>query len=222
MEPLFQQLIVGLIPQPTSVPPKPYGREPLQRVFGDISRDHPYQQMAFAQGDVGAQFSNGPQDVVLVGPDLIQVQTPVMSAEAAREKVDRIQTVISERLQLNAYLLGGIKVIAHVAAPGQAPNAVAFVSEQLMQVGEQADNLGAGFFAGGIKYRRIDQPNEPGREDVLLIEPFVHDNGFLFIDYDVQRRQPFQGLGDLSGWIDDAFSFVRGPTIEILEGASNG
>ncbi len=222
MEPLFQQLIVGLIPQPTSVPPKPYGRDALQRVFGDISRDHPYQQIAFIQGDVGAHFNNGPQDVAVVTPDLIQVQTPVMSAESAREKVERIQTIAAERLQLQAYLLGGIKVIAHVAVPGHSPDAVKFVSEQLMQVGDQADELGAGFFAGGIKYRRIDQLNEPGREDVLLIEPFVGDNGFLFIDYDVQRRQPFQGIGDLSGWIDEAFSFVRGPTMAILEGATNG
>ncbi len=73
MEALFKSAVVGLVPQPTQVPPAPYRREDLHRVFGDINRDYPYQQFGFLPGDAGAQLVNGPDDTVMIQPALLQV-----------------------------------------------------------------------------------------------------------------------------------------------------
>jgi hypothetical protein len=219
MEALFRHLVVGVVPQPRQVPPAPFRNEDLQRVFTEVGRDYPYQQFSFLPGEGGAQLANSPEDVVLIQPGLLQVRTPVMTPEQARQKVVTIMEAVAKRLELREFLACGIKVVSHVPAPGGQPDAKAFVTQQLMKPGEQAEDLGPGFFGGGIKYRRFDEA-EGLMEEVLLIEPFVGDNAYLFIDYDVQRRAPFRGLDELSGWIDDAFEFVRGPTMTILGGVT--
>jgi hypothetical protein len=219
VEALPRHLTVGLVPQPSQPQPAPIDRDVVQRIFTDIGRDYPYQQMAFTP-DGGAQFMTSLEDLALVQPMLLQVRTPIMAAAGAREKAERILRVMAERLAIRDFLVFGFKIVAHVALEGPRPDARAFVSERLLRMGEQADELGPGFFGAGIKYRRIDEQN--GREDVLLIEPFVGNNEFLFIDYDVQRRAPFHGVENLSGWIDDGFTFVRDRTMAILEAAANG
>lgn len=218
MEPLFQHLIVGLVPLPRENPPAPFRREDLQRVFADVGRDYPYQQFSFLPSDAGAQLANSPEDAVMIQPGLLQVRTPVMTAEHARQKADAILEAVARRLELREFLGCGIKVVANVAAPGGAPDAKSFVTLQLMKPGEQAEELGPGFFGGGIKYRRID--GQERMEEVLLIEPLVADNSLLFIDYDVQRGGPLQGLDEVPSWIDEAFEFVRGPTMTILGGVT--
>ncbi|MFL5782446.1 MAG: hypothetical protein ACJ760_14110 [Thermoleophilaceae bacterium] len=215
MEPLFQNLIVAVVPQPRQVPPPPLVREDLHRLFSEVTRDHAYAQFSFLPGDQGAQFANSGEDAVIVQPGLARVQTPVMTREAAGNKATSILQATAKRLQFDTFIAGGIKVIATVPAPGAKPDAKGFVTEQLIRGGDQAQDLGPNFFGGGVKYRSIDQVT--GIEEVLLIEPFVNDNTLLFVDYDVQRNFPFKGLDELADWIEAAFSFVAGPTMGILE-----
>lgn len=217
MEPLYRRLVVGLVPQPSEVPPAPFNKEDLQRVFFDVSQDYPYQQFHFLPGESGMQLTNSPEDLVVIQPGLFQVQAPVdLTPERAREKAVDIQKIIATRLRARSFLVAGIKVVAHVPAPGDRPDAKAFVTDQLMrEAGAAAQDLGPDFFGGAIRYRALADDNL--REEVLSIEPFVNDNSYIFVDYDVQRRQPFQDLDVLADWIDEAFSFVSGPTMRILE-----
>lgn len=220
MEPLFKSAVVGIVPQPTQVPPVPFRAEDLQRLYADVIRDYPFQQFSFLPGGAGAQLLNVPGDAVVIQPGLVQVQTPVeLTPERVREKVVTILRRAFERLTIERFLQCGIKVVAHVPAPGANPDAKVFVSERLMRGAEQAEDLGAGFFGGGVKFRRLAQ--ETRTEENLLVEPFIADNAFVFIDYDIGRgatQQPFADVDAVEGWLDEAFNFVRGPTIALLEG----
>jgi hypothetical protein len=217
MEPLFRSLVVGLVPQPTQVPPTPFDRESLQRIFIDVSRSYPYAQFGFLPADQGAQFLNPPEDRVMVQPGLIQVAAPLEStAERGREKAVAVLRVIAERLSLHNFVVCGIKVVAHVPAPEEG--AREFVQSRLMS--GQTDHLaelGEGFFGGGVKFRRFDL--ERPQETVLLVEPLVNDDTFIFVDYDHQRAMPFIEVDPIGSWIDEAFDFVRGPVMAILKEA---
>ncbi len=219
MEPLFRVLVVGVVPQPTQVPPQPFDREDLQRIFIEVSRSYPYSQFGFLPADQGAQFLNPPDDRVMVQPGLLQVSTPVDStAERGREKAVTVLRVIAERLKLSQFLQLGIKVVAHVAAPPEG--ARDFVAGRLMMgQTERLKDLGPDFFGGGVKFRRIGTQAQAHREEVLLIEPLVVDNDFMWVDYDVQSLGLFQGLDSLGSEIDNAFNFVRDETMTILKEA---
>jgi hypothetical protein len=213
LELLYRNVVVGLVPQPTQIPPKPFAQETLQRVFLDLTHEHTYQQFGFLP-DGGAQLVADPDDAVLIQPFLIQVRTPVaMTKELASEKVVSLLRAIAKRLELGTFVNGGIKVIVHVAiSPGQ--DAREFVATNLMRAEEKVAELGPGYFAGGVKYRSIE---EARREDNLLIEPFVRDPSYLFIDYDVQRFEPFTDVQDVGNWLDEAYDFIDGPVRRLLE-----
>jgi hypothetical protein len=214
MQPLFRHLVIGLAPQPRTVPVTPFDREELQRAFFDVNRVRPYSQFTFLPGDSGAQFINGPQDRIVITPSLIQMFGVIDStAERARQvAVDSLEAV-AERLKLERYHQTGIEVEAHVPAPGERPDAAAFVREHLLRGSTHAEELGADFIAGGVKYRRMSA----ARDENLLIEPLVADNNFIFVDYHIQIIESITGLDAVAEWVNDAFSFVSGPTMSILE-----
>jgi hypothetical protein len=215
MEPLFRHLVIGLVPQPTQIPPAPFPAEDLQRAYFDVSRMHPYQQFGLLPGDGGAHFLNSPDDSVTVQPALLQVRTPIeLTAERAREKVVDVVRGVTQRLGIESYFQTGIKVVAHVSAPGESPSARAFVAERLMQGADRIDELGPSFFAGGLKYWSLEAGDS--FEQVLLVEPLLRDDRWLFVDYDAQRRSPSDG-SQLGEWIADAFKFVSGPAMRLLE-----
>jgi hypothetical protein len=212
MDPLFRAVVVGLVPQPQQIPPPPFAPEDLQRAYFDVSREHAYQQFQFLPGDAGAQFLNSPEDGLVIQPGLIQFRSVIDSTpEVARERTLSIMRVLTKRLEVLSFLQVGIKIVAHVPVQGSARS---FIADRLMRGTERIEELGPGFFAGGVKYRNIEQT--PPQEEVLLIEPFVQDDNFLFVDYDTQRPQQFE-LDQLAGWLDDGFSFVRGPAMDLLK-----
>jgi len=210
-EPLFRSVVVGIVPQPREIPPAPFEREDVQRLFADLNREHPYQQLAFAPGDIGARFTRSPDDFVSIEPGLIQIQMPVsMTTQLATDRVVSLLRTAFARLALDQVLQCGIKIIANVAVP----DAKSFVSDRLMRA-DQVKELGPGFFGGGVKFRRIEE----GREDNLSLEPFVRDNGFLYVDYDVLRVAvdgPMAGLDQLGSLLDEAFSFVGNEAVALL------
>jgi hypothetical protein len=200
------------------MPPVAFEPDDLQRVYMEVTRDYAYQQFSFLPADGGAQFGNAANDNVIIQPDLIQITTPVdLSAEQVRDKTVVILKKACERLGIKAFIQCGIQVVAHVPAPGAQPSAKVFVSDRLMSGQERVTELGAGFFGGGVKYRRFDE--ETFKEENLLVEPFVQDDSFIFVSYDVGRaaQEGFRDSAEVGTWIDEAFSFIRQETMSILE-----
>ena len=216
MEPLFRTLVVGVVPQPTQAPPLPFDREDLERIFMEVSRTYPYSQFGLLPAEQGAQLLNPPDDRILIQPVLLQVNTPIQSTAALiREKAVAVFRVITDRLKISRFIQLGIKVVAHVPAP--PGGAKEFIADRLLGQGERSKELGPDFFVGGVKFRRIDP--EAQQEHILLIEPLIADDDFIWIDYDVQRAGPFEGLDSVGPAVDDAFTFVREETMTILKEA---
>jgi hypothetical protein len=215
VQPQFRSLVVALVPQPRQVPPTPYEREELQRVFFDVNRVKTFSQFAFLPGDSGAQILNSPHDRVAVTPQLVQIHTPVeLTAGRVREETIEVLSAITERLKLESFVQGAIDVTAHAAAPGELPDAQAFVRERLLRGADHATELGADFFVGGVKFRRSSPTT---RDENLSIEPLVADNHYLWVNYNIQIFEPVTGLDRVAEWIDSAFDFVTGPAMSILE-----
>jgi hypothetical protein len=218
MEPLFRTFVVGLVPQLVKMPPEPFEREALQRAFFDISRFRRYQHLGFLADGGSAQFTNSPDDRILVQPDLIQVALPVESTmQRAREDALGVVGPVVDRLQLRDFVQVGINVTAHVPLPPPLQSAREFVDQRFVARGEHVDELGSGFFVGGLKYRSADATAQPAREDVLLVEPLLADDKFIWLNYDVGRFGAFAGTDSLGEWIDDAFSFIADHAMRILE-----
>jgi hypothetical protein len=217
LEPSFKALVVAIVPQPRQIPPPPFSQEDLQKLFVEITRDYAYQQFSFMPG--GAQLQNAQDDLIVIQPGLIQTQVridPVFAtnSSAATDKTVTIFKRAFARLKIESFLQCGIKVVAHVPLPGEEPDAKEFVAAKLMP-DIDPDDLAPGFFAGGVKYRRLGE----GEEANLLVEPFVHDKHFLYIDYDVARMAttgPIQDLNQLASWIEESFSFVTRQTMDVL------
>jgi hypothetical protein len=216
MEPLFQTLAVALTPQLRQMPPAPFEREALQRVYFDVNRIRPYSQFVFLPGDSGAQMMNGPHDRVVVTPQLVQLFVAVDSTIGrARELAMDILKTVAERLRLDTFLQLGVNVTAHVPSPGDRPDARGFVKEQILKGSPDPEELGAGFYAGGVKFRRFDDTSS--REENLSIEPLVTDHTHLWVNYNIQLAEPIVDLQLVADRIDEAFSFVSGPAMSILE-----
>jgi hypothetical protein len=219
MEPRYQSLMVALVPQPRQMPPPGFDKDELQRIFSDVIRHHSYQSFEFIFDGRGAQFSNGENDLVELRPALLRVQAKmdgleVLPAPSAAEKAERIFKIASERLQLERFLQCAIQVVAFIDAP--SGDAQAFVAEHLLKDGEQAKVLGPEFFGGGVRFRRL-RPLEGG-EDSLSIEPSVHDNSLVFLEYQVNRSATASPLTlpETAAWTSDALDFLAGPTIQLL------
>jgi hypothetical protein len=217
MEPLFRNIVVGLVPQARQMPPAPFEREELQRTFFDVNRAKAYSQFSFLPGDSGAQLMNNPTDRLVITPTLIQFFGAVDStAGRAREECIEVLGKVAERLRLEQFVQGAVDVTAHVPAPGARPDARLFVKEQLLGGKDHADELGAEFFAGGVKFRRA-AGEQPTRDENLSVEPLVADNNYLWVNYNVQIFEPISGLDAVATWIEEAFDFVSGPAMSILE-----
>jgi hypothetical protein len=211
--------MVALVPQPRQMPPPPFDRDELQRIFADVIRHHPYQSFEFIFDGRGAQFSNGEDDLVELRPALLRVQAKMdgpdlLPAPSAAEKSDRILKIATERLQLGSFLQCAIQIIASVDAPNE--DARTFVAEHLLRDANQAAELGPEYFGGGVRFRRL-RPEEGG-EDSLSVEPNIHDNALVYLDHQVARvavTGPLT-LEQAATWTNDAFEFLAGRTMRLL------
>jgi hypothetical protein len=221
MEPLFNGLVIQLAPQPRQMPPAPLDQNELQLIFQEVHRSYPYQTFAFTPDERGAIFSNTPDDSVELRPAQIQIHAKLdgpepLTAAGAQRKVMTILKTACARLQMEIFLQCGIQIIALVPVPGDSPDAKDFVSGSLMSGADQAEVLGRGYFGGGIRFRRIEE-NQSG-EDSLAIEPFLQNNALLYVDYQRFRGAIGQAIrvDQVSSWVEDAFEFVSGPTMNLL------
>jgi hypothetical protein len=228
MDPLFNSLILQLVPQPRQMPLPPFDRDALQRIFSELIHRYPYQAFGFTPNGRGAIFQNGPEDAVELRPAEFKIQIKLDGAEplfalTAEQKASAVLELAAKHLDVETFLQCGVQIIAHAAVPGEHPDAKAFVAEHLMKRNDQATHLGENYFAGGVRFRRVDEQTDGAQadtagEDSLAIEPFLQDNTLVYLDYQVARvatQRPIR-LEDLSRWIIEAFEFLSGPTMSLL------
>lgn len=222
MEPRYRSLLVSLVPLSREMPPAPFDPEDLQRIFADVIRTYPYQTFEFLFGQRGALFSSGQEDSVEIRPALLQIQTPmdamdVLTAPMAEEKATRIFKTACDRLKIEGFLQCEIAIVALVPAPGDEPNACEFVAEKMMHDGGLASELGPDYLGAGVLFKSA--PGEGTGEDQLSVEPYFQDNDLVFLNHRVVRvpghRPPFD-LDQISTLISEAFDFLAGPTMRLL------
>jgi hypothetical protein len=221
MDPLFKSLAIQLAPQPRQMPPLPLDQSDLQMVFADVRRTYPYQSFAFTPDQRGAIFQNAPDDSVELRPAQLQLQIKMdgpepLVAESAQRKVMSILKTATGRLEMEIFLQCGIQLFALAAVPGDNPDAKAFVSETLMRDVGHANVLGPRYFGGGIRFRNPKE--DQSGEDMISIEPFLQDNVMIYLEHQKARfavTEPIK-LDQVSSWIDEAFEFVSGPTMNLL------
>jgi hypothetical protein len=202
------------------MPLPPFDKGALQAVFAEVTETYPYQGFGFTPNGRGAQFGNGPDDAVELRPALFQMLAKmdgpdVLTADLARAKAVRIFGIAAERLNVEAFLQCAIQIVASVDAPNT--DAKTFVAEQLMHGRQQAVPLGRDFFAGGVRFRDLREPDRPDEDD-LSIEPDVNNNSLLFVDYKTTRAAvtgPID-LEQVSSWTAEAFHFIEEPTMQLL------
>lgn len=224
MEPHYRSLVVALVPQPSEIPPPPFDEQDLQRAFFEISRSYPYQSFERMVGGRGAFLRDSSEDFVELRPALLQVQarmdaeSHLLTAEMAREKAVWVLKTAAKHLKVAAFFQCAIQIVAHVAIPGADPDAKAFLAERFIRGEVDPAHLGPDYFSGGVRFRSIAE-GQAG-EDSLLIEPLMQDNKLLFVSHEVARvglPQPISDLGQVSTWVTEAFEFLAGAAIDILE-----
>jgi hypothetical protein len=220
MEPRYRTLNVGLQPQPRQMPPPPFDHDALSAIFAELIQTDSYQGFTFTPDGRGAQFNNGQDDTVELRPMMFSIQAKmngpdVLTMETAEAKAIRIFSLAAEKLDVPAFMQCGIQIVAETDAPGD--NARTFVADALMRGGQQATILGDGFFGGAVRFRDLREPGNPDEDD-LSIEPDIHNDRLIFIDYK-SGRTAISGPIDLeqvSTLISEAFAFLAGPTMQLL------
>jgi hypothetical protein len=217
VEPRYRTLMVGLQPQPRQMPPPPLDHDVLSAIFAEVIQTDTYQGFAFTPDNRGAQFSNGPDDLVELRPLQFSINArmngpDVLTVETAEAKVARIFSLAAEKLEVPAFLQCAINIVAEVDAPGD--DARAFVAETLMRGSEQAAVLGDGFFGGAVRFRNLRNPDE----DDLSIEPDIHNDRLIYINYQSGHTATTSSvdLDQVSTLMGEAFTFLEGPTMQLL------
>ncbi|HEX3433127.1 MAG TPA: hypothetical protein VHT25_03595 [Solirubrobacteraceae bacterium] len=220
MEPRYRTLMIGLQPQPRQMPPPPLDHDVLSAIFAELIQTDAYQGFTFTPDGRGAQFNNGHDDTVELRPMVFSIQArmngpDVLTVETAETKIARIVSLAADKLDVPAFLQCGIQIVAEVDAPGD--DARAFVAETLMRGSEQAGVLGDGFFGGAVRFRNLREPGNPDEDD-LSIEPDIHNDRLIYIDYKSARAAitgPID-LDQVSILMGEAFAFLDGPTMQLL------
>jgi hypothetical protein len=175
MEPLFKSLIVQLAPQVLRMPLPPLDHDALQAVFSAVVKKYPYQALSFTPDDRGAIFQNNPEDAIEFRPAQFQMQVkldgpePLVAAGAA-QKVKSILEIAATHLHIDNFLQAAVQIIAFAPLGGNEPDAKAYVADHLMHGADQAAPLGEDYFAGGVRFRKIQEDN--AGEESLSVEPY--------------------------------------------------
>lgn len=220
MEPRYRTLNVGLQPQPRQMPPPPFDHDALSAIFAELLQTDSYQGFTFTPDGRGAQFNNGQDDVVELRPMMFSIQArmngpDVLTTERAEAKVVRIFSLAAEKLDVPAFMQCGIQIVAEADAPGGS--ARTFVADTLMRGSQQATILGDDFFGGAVRFRNLHELGNPDEDD-LSIEPDIHNDRLIFIDYKSGRTaigSPIN-LEQMSSLISEAFAFLEEPTMRLL------
>jgi hypothetical protein len=204
-------LVVGVF---AAVAPGAATTDAINRIWMQLSRRMGYRQL-IQGGEGGAQFVTSGDDAFLIQPPLLQFRSPVtMGFAKAAEDAEVCLKTAAEHLGATQFGNLGIKLVEHATAPNN--DAKVYVQSQLLPGAEQGLSalVGAGSGWVGVKYGI-----KPSETKVLtvVIEPFVTDNQFIFVDLDAQH----QGEVDLDRVTDrsgDVERYLKETVRPYLEG----
>jgi hypothetical protein len=178
-------LVVGVFAavQPSTTPP--VTPEKLNRIWAEVAPQHGYRQLQLAPDGSAAQFFGATgDDGATIQLPLIQVRSGAMLGAAnAAESAQDVLRSIATHLGISQFFNLGIKHVYHAAVADN--DARGFVMRKLLRRGE--DDLGdltrGGSLWTGMKYglEGVD-----GSQYTLVIEPWLADNRYVFVDLDAQ------------------------------------
>jgi len=138
----------------------------------------------------------------------------------ATSKAVRVLELAADTLGVPGFLQCAVQVEAVVplAEADADLDAKDFLAKRIMG-GINVAALGEGFFGATVTFRRLIE-NPPGH-DQLDVEPFYGDPDFVFVRYQATRTEGGQLLGGFDRVernIGEAFSFLEGETMQLLDG----
>lgn len=206
-------LIIGLF---TPMQPGSLDRERVNRIWNEISARHDYRQFNITPD--AAQFLGASADDALVlQPPLVQIRSSArLGLQNAADEAGVALKAVAKHLSITQFFNLGIKHVYHSPAPDK--DALSFVLRRLLGK-EEGGDLGAlergGRFWAGLKYG-ADAPDESSY--TLVIEPFLADNQYLFIDLDAQFPGPVD-LDRVTERAREAEDYADQAMRQYLEGA---
>jgi len=185
----------------------------LNRLYAIITERFPYQTLQHLPD--GIRMAN-PGNDCFVQQARVQVNENVVHFESSKEKCLEIFGIVRERLNIQQFLTFGIKLTAFLPLSGP-DEAARFIESRALAISDsQWELLGPGRKGTGL---RIVLHREGIHE--LRVEPFFNDPSQLYLELDVQHREPFTALDGIEGKIDAAYSFVFGPLKDFLVSLSS-
>jgi hypothetical protein len=192
-------LIIGVF---AAVAPGTADVDKINRIWMQLSRRMGYRQLV--QMSDGATFVGASgDDAFVIQPPLLQFRsTATMGVANAADDAKACLKAAAEQLGATQFANLGIRHVFHAPAPENEGRA--FVQHQLL--GKTGDEL-APLERGGSVWAGIKYGIEGADASVytLVIEPFIADPRFLFIDLDAQ----FPGQVDLDKITDRAADAER-------------
>jgi hypothetical protein len=217
MELIPKALIVGVFAavQPTqtaTVTP-----EKLNRIWAEVAPRHGYRQLQLSPDGSAAQFFGAtPEDGATVQLPLLQVRESItMGAANAADEAQEILKSIAANLGLSQFFNLGIKHVFHVAVPDN--DARGFLMHRLAgKTEEELEGLQrGGSLWSGLKYAVVGADQS---QYTLVIEPWVADNRFVFLDLDAQFPGPTT-LEMVKDKAREAEQYASGPVKVYLDNA---
>lgn len=189
MEFLPRAFVIGVFaavqPSPTPI----VTSEKLNRVWAEVAPRHGYRQLQLAPDGSAAQFLGATgDDGATIQLPLVQVRSSAgLGASNAAEAAQDVLGAIAKHLGLSQFFNLGIKHVFH--APLSDNDGRGFVMRRLM--GKTEEDLGTlqagGKIWGGVKYG-VTLPDNT--QHTVVIEPWLADDRFIFIDVDTQFPGP--------------------------------
>lgn len=190
-----KRLTAGLL-----YPPQQLQATDLNRLYAEITERYPYQSLQHLPD--GIRMAN-PDSDCFVQQARVQVNENVMYFQASKEKCMDIFETVQKRTKVQQFLTFGVKLTAFLQMTGSEA-ASEFMQSSALSINEsQWSHLGTGRRGAGMRIVL----HQDGIHDVR-IEPFFNDLSQLYVELDVQHPQPFNGLEQVEGWMDAAYSYM--------------
>lgn len=177
--------MVGVYAAVQASPSPAITEEKLNRIWSEVAPRQRYRQLHLAGDGSGAQFLGATaDDGVTIQLPLIQVRATITTsaAQVAGEVQTTLRT-ISKHLGVAQFFNLGVKYVYH--APIATNDARGFVLQRLLRKSEGDVGMleRGGPFWGGLKF---GASGPDGSQFILIIEPWLADDRFLYIDLDSQ------------------------------------